>query len=114
VVISKLDIRIRTPTPPVVDAQWESKTPSNAAELAAQRELIQERITAHQNSSPTPTNDTLNQFLKGGQAIVHSMTILQAENESLRKANQLATQRLQRQKPEFRRTKALQLKKGRI
>ena len=33
-VISKLDVKLRTPTPPTLEvALWESKTPSNAREL---------------------------------------------------------------------------------
>ena len=33
-VLSKLDVRLRTPTPPTVDdSQWESKTPSNPIEF---------------------------------------------------------------------------------
>jgi len=111
-VISKLDIRLRTPTPPTVDAQWESKTPSNALELAAQTELIQGRVTNHQDSSPTPINEALNQFLKGAQAMVHSLTILKAENESLRKANELATKRRQRKKKQIQQRGSLTIDKG--
>lgn len=37
VVLSKLDVRLRTPTPPAPEATpWESKTPSNIRELEAQ------------------------------------------------------------------------------
>ena len=44
-VLSKLDVKLRTPSPPATEvAQWESKTPSNAAELGAQSTLIRDRI----------------------------------------------------------------------
>ena len=37
-VLSKLDVRLRTPSPPppaAVEAPWESRTPSNAVELGS-------------------------------------------------------------------------------
>ena len=40
-VLSKLDVRLRMPTPPQRnDAAWEAKTPRNARELEAQTTLI--------------------------------------------------------------------------
>jgi hypothetical protein len=112
-VVSKLDIKLRTPTPPAPeDAPWESKTPRNAAELASQTELIQSRIMRHQNSSPTPINEALNQFLKGAQAMVHSLTLLKAENESLRKANEVVTRRKRRQKKRIQNRGSLTIQEG--
>jgi hypothetical protein len=58
-VLSQLEVRLRTPTPLVEDTVWESKTPGNPAELASQTELIKDKITRHQNSSPTPINDAV-------------------------------------------------------
>jgi hypothetical protein len=44
-VLSKLDVVLRTPTPPKPeDTLWESKTPSNLLELEAQSTLVCERI----------------------------------------------------------------------
>jgi len=41
VVISKLDVRLRTPTPPTTNvAPWVSKTPSNTLEFGSQLTLI--------------------------------------------------------------------------
>ena len=41
-VLSKLDVRLRTPTPPQRDnSAWEAKTPRNTKELEAQTTLIQ-------------------------------------------------------------------------
>ena len=63
VVISKLDIHIRTPSPPVATTTtttaWDAKTPSNATELALQSTLLKERVRRHQDSSPTPINEAL-------------------------------------------------------
>jgi len=96
VVISKLDIQLRTPTPlPTDDTPWELKTPSNTLELAAQNRHIKEKIACHQDSSPTAINETVNQFLKGTHTMAHRLAILEAENATLRQANKLATQRKQ-------------------
>jgi hypothetical protein len=44
-VLSKLNMRLRTPTPPQRnDAVWEAKTPRNARELEAQTTLIRQRM----------------------------------------------------------------------
>jgi hypothetical protein len=44
-VISKLDVKLKTPTPPPFeDLLWEAKTPSNTTELAFQTEFIRNRI----------------------------------------------------------------------
>lgn len=60
-ILSKLDIKLRTPTPPPAgNFPWESKPPSNTVELASQTELIRNRIQRHQNSSPTSILYSLN------------------------------------------------------
>lgn len=65
-VISRLDVKLQTPTPPQAEATtWNPQTPHNPAELASQTELIRSRIARHQDSSPTPINNALNQLAKG-------------------------------------------------
>src|ERR1700722_14740076 len=61
-VISCLDLRLRTPTPPLQGVSWVSKTPQNQDELRSQTEHIQSRIIQHQNSSPSSIIEALNQF----------------------------------------------------
>jgi hypothetical protein len=79
-VLSQLEIRIRTPTPLLEeDTPWESKTPGNPAELASQTELIKDKVAKHQNSSPTPINDAVDQFLKKAHRIAHQLLILKSE-----------------------------------
>lgn len=47
-VILKLDVKLRTPTPPAPEAiLWESKTPSKTRELEFQSTLIRDRIQRH-------------------------------------------------------------------
>ena len=53
-VLLKLDVQLRTPTPPaaLAEALWEACTLSNARELEAQLTLIHERVRQHKSSSP--------------------------------------------------------------
>ena len=98
-VLAKLDIKLRTPSPlPAAASQWESKTPSNAAELGSQTALIRDRIQRHQDSSPTSIIESLNRLSKGAELMMHSSVLVQAEIANLRKANEAATRRRKRQK----------------
>jgi hypothetical protein len=62
-VISKFDVRLRTPTPtgpPSTDADpWVSQTPHNPTEALLQSTLVRNRIACHQGSSPTPLFQTV-------------------------------------------------------
>ena len=61
VVLSKLDVKVRTPTPPLSEVpQWNPKTPTNANEIEAQSTLLRDRIQRHQGSSPTPIVEIVN------------------------------------------------------
>ncbi|EKG09402.1 hypothetical protein MPH_13571, partial [Macrophomina phaseolina MS6] len=57
-VTSKLDVKLRTPTPiGTLNANadlWVSRTPHNPTEAISQSELVTSRINGHQGSSPTP------------------------------------------------------------
>ena len=111
--LSKLDIRLRTPTPPIqIEAEWTQKTPVNCVEMDNQSELIKARIQFHQHSSPTPITDAVDQFLKGAKVIANQFTLLQQENSDLRKANEAATRRKQRQKRRIQRQGALTIAEG--
>ncbi|RKK06667.1 hypothetical protein BFJ65_g18565 [Fusarium oxysporum f. sp. cepae] len=96
-VLSKLDVRIRTPTPtlpPSTSADpWIPKTPQNPLEANSQSELIKTRISNHQNSSPMSMINAVDQFAKGAKAIMHRVALLEAEVSSLRKANEALSKR---------------------
>jgi len=112
-VLSKLEIRLRTPTLSIEDNDpWESKTPGNPAELASQTELIKDKITRHQNSSPTPINNAVDQFLKGAHRMAYQLTLLKSENAALRKANEAASQRRKRQKKRIQKRGTLTIEEG--
>ena len=67
-VLSKLDIKLRTPTPPgtpnELPSPWVSKTPQTTNEALSQSTLIKSRIARHHGSSPTPILAAVDQLSK--------------------------------------------------
>jgi len=110
-VISCLDLRLRTPTPPQ-DTNWVSKTPQNPDELKRQTEHIQSRITQHQDSSPTSINEALGQLAKGAQIIAHSAALLKAEVKALQDANQAKKRRARKLKKRIKHSGSLTIEEG--
>lgn len=96
-VISKLDVKLRTPTPtgpPLPEADsWVSQTPHTAAEALSQSAHVQTRIANHQGSSPTTIFSAATQLAKGAEAFAHLVTLLKEENQTLRKANEALSKR---------------------
>jgi DDE superfamily endonuclease len=89
-VLSHLDLRLRTSTPPLIEEPyWTSKTPQNATELECQTTHLKNRVVKHQDSSPTSINEAFDQLVKGAQIMVHSTTLLRAEVKALQEANQV-------------------------
>jgi hypothetical protein len=96
-VLSKLDVKLRTPTPLNSRAgtpqPWVFQTPHNPREATSQSTLIKTRIANHQNSSPTSMLTAVDQLTKSTTAVMHQVALLQAENVSLRKANEALSKR---------------------
>jgi hypothetical protein len=88
-VISKLDIRLRTPTPPSSQgSEWSLKTPSNHVQLQKQASSIKALLRTRSRSPPSPSDRALNQLIKGCQLAMHNATILAQENKELRAENE--------------------------
>ena len=97
--MSQLDIQLQPLTLLTFeDTSWEPKTPHNLVELASQTTHLKDRIVCHQNSSPTPINNALDQLLRGAQTMVHSAVLIKAEVQALQQANEVASQRKKRKK----------------
>ena len=107
-VISKLDLTFNDVTPPTsrpnTSQAYIPKTPNNPIELASQSAYVARRIADHQNSSPTAIFEAARQLSKGSTKIIHQVTIIIGENESLQKMNKLISKR--------RRTKKSRLQLG--
>jgi hypothetical protein len=104
-VISKLDVRLRTPTPtrPSADTDpWVSQTPHNPTDALLQTTLVKNRIARHQGSSPTPIFETVAALAKGTELLAHEITLLSAEVRTLRKANEALSKRRRAKKTRVR------------
>jgi hypothetical protein len=111
VVISKLDVKLRTPTPvgpPSIDADpWVSQTPHNPMEALSQTTLVRDRIARHQGSSPTPLFQTVASLAKGTERLAHELTLVNAELRTLRAANEALSKRRRAKKNRIRQGGAL-------
>ena len=105
-IISKLDIKLRTPTPtdPALlnEDSWTSQTPRNPKEALSQSTLLKSRIERHQGSSPTQIFEATTRLTKGMNRIAHELTLAQTELASLRKANEAFSKRRRAKKTRFR------------
>jgi hypothetical protein len=98
-VLSKLDVQLRTPTPPALtEALWEACTPSNVRELEAQSSLIRERVRQHKSSSPASIIEAINQLKKGAKVMILSAELMKERIASLERANKAASKRRERKK----------------
>jgi hypothetical protein len=86
-VISILDLKLKTPTPPnsrpSTAQPWVSQTPNNPTEALSQTTFIKNQIAHHQNSSPTSIYEAVDQFAKGTSKIIHQLALLKADNQIL-------------------------------
>jgi hypothetical protein len=98
-VLSKLNVRLRTPTPAaLLEALWKSRTPSNVRELEAQSTLIRDRVQRHKSSSPISIIEAINQLKKGAEVVMLSAELMRDRIASLEKANEASSARKQRTK----------------
>jgi hypothetical protein len=98
-VLSKLDVKVRTPTPPLLgEPQWNPKTPTNADEIEAQSTLLRDRIRKHQGSSPTPMVEIVDQLQRGTAMLLHGQTLLTARVLQLEASNKAASERKSRKR----------------
>jgi hypothetical protein len=96
-VISKLDIKLRTPTPPIEEfslpAPWTPKTPKTIRETESHSEYLKRRIERHHSSSPASIIEAVKSMTKGAKAILHRMALLESEVKDLREANTILSRR---------------------
>jgi hypothetical protein len=113
-VLSKLDVQLRTPTPPALPevALWQPRTPSNVRELEAQSTLIRNRVRRHKSSSPASIIDAIDQLKKGAEVMMLSAELMRGRIADLEHANEAATKRRQRKKKRLRRQGVLTKEQG--
>ena len=90
-VISKLDVQLRTPTPPEEDTSqaqpWTPKTPRTVIEADSHSDYLQRRIRRHHSSSPESILEALQSLTKSVMKNMHRIAVLEAENQELREEN---------------------------
>jgi hypothetical protein len=102
VVLSKLEVKPRTPTPPAPGPTiWQPKTLSNAVEIDSQTTLIIKRIRDHKSSSPESIIQMVLQVKKGSTLKDHSHTLLEARIAKLEAANNAASKRKKRKRKQI-------------
>ncbi|EGU71996.1 hypothetical protein FOXB_17495 [Fusarium oxysporum f. sp. conglutinans Fo5176] len=79
-VISKLDVQLRTPTPPVEvtapSTPWASRTPKTILEAQSHSKYLQRRIINHKSSSPESIIQAVRYFEKGNSILIHEVALL--------------------------------------
>ena len=96
-VLDKVNIRIRTPTPPSSrgSSVLPPQTPINPRQLLRQASSIKSGLKQCSNSPSSPIKTALEQVFKGCEIAMHNAAFLARQNEQLRAANQ--KQRIKRQ-----------------
>jgi hypothetical protein len=91
-VLSTLNAPVHPPTPPpqAPPPVYTAATPHNIADLQQQADLIKQGLKRcrYTQSPPSPTEQGLNQMIKGCQLAMHSAVILASQNEQLLAENQ--------------------------
>ena len=87
-VLSQLELAPRSPSPPLSQESWCTKTPSNTQEVDKQATLTKKRLERHKSSSPTPIYEALNQLVKGAQIMATSAALVQSQVAALQQANE--------------------------
>ena len=97
-VLSKLNISLRTPTPPESrpssrSSQFTPKAPKTVIQLQKQARLLKGLLKQRSNSPPSPSKTAVDQIIKGAYISMHNAAILAQENAVLRHANEKKRQK---------------------
>ncbi|SCO92492.1 related to transposase [Fusarium oxysporum] len=96
-VTSKLDMKLRTPTPPEEVAEplnpWVSKTPKTVLEVQSQSAYLQKRIRRHHSSSPESLVQAVKCFEKGTSIVMHKLALVESRMNDLEQANEILSRR---------------------
>ncbi|OKO98130.1 hypothetical protein PENSUB_9514 [Penicillium subrubescens] len=92
-VLNKLNISLRTPTPPSSrpssrSSQFTPKTPRTVTQLFKQASMLKDLLKRRSNSPPSPSKTILDQLIKGHYLSLHNTALLAEDNENLRMANE--------------------------
>jgi hypothetical protein len=107
-VISKLDIQLRTPTPPaevtVPSTPWTARTPKTLLEAQSHSKYLQARVLNHKSSSPESIIEAIKHFEKGASILLHRLALAEGRVQQVEEQNRIVGRR--------RRGKRTRLQKG--
>ncbi|KAM5515600.1 transposase [Fusarium oxysporum f. sp. phaseoli] len=90
-VISKMDVQLRTPTPPTEvtapSTPWASRTPKTVLEAQSHSKYLKARIVHHKSSSPESMLEAVGYFEKGCRTFLHEISVLKERVQQLEQAN---------------------------
>jgi hypothetical protein len=115
-VISKLDVKIHTPTPPEGSPElpdpWVSKTPQTVRETESQSAFLESRIRRHKSSSPASIIEAMKSMTKGLKATQHEMALMRVELRDLQDANYILSRRRSEKKTHLRNRGTMTVREG--
>jgi hypothetical protein len=107
-VISKLNIQLRTPTPPAEvtapSTPWTARTPKTLLEAQSHSKYLQGRVRNHKSSSPESIIEAIQHFEKATSVLIHKIVLLEDRLQQVEQENQIIGRR--------RRGKRTRLQKG--
>lgn len=107
-VISTLNMKLSTPDSSPSSSQsslpWTSQTPKTIKDTEKQLRYVKDRVSKHQNSSPSKIIESLDQLNRGMSSILHGYDLVRCQLAETREANRLISKR--------RRAKKSRLRKG--
>lgn len=95
-VLSLLHAQSHTPSPqlrPQTQSAWTAETPHDLIELENQSKLIKQYLRHRTQSPPSPTEQALDQLVKGCQIAMHNAVLLANQNKKLFTENQRQKQK---------------------
>jgi hypothetical protein len=115
-VVSKLDVQQRTPTPFEEEAQqaqpWTSMTPRTVLEAGSQSEYLARQIRRHHSSSPESIFEALQSLTKAVKRNMHKTALLEAENQELRRANEILSWRRRAKRTRLQKRGSMTIQEG--
>ena len=80
VVLDRLDVQLRTPSPaPAPATPWQSQTPSNTREFSSQSKLVRDSFVR----SLTSAQESFSKLVKGAEEMLHENVLIKARVREL-------------------------------
>ena len=116
-VVSKLDVQLRTPTPPEEVAEpltpWVSKTPKTVLEAQSQSDYLERRVITHKSSSPESILEAIRSSSKGTKIVMHKVALLEARVKDLEQANEILSRRRRAKRTRLQKRGVMTVEEGR-